>query len=485
MPSHKPALACTGSAAWQRRCLAAGALRIAIMAGLTATSTVQAQGSRPKPLAVPVPVQVPAPVPVPLPPLAAVPQAPVATPAVPPGWPATAPLIDARAEATPPGLHATPEALALAMTEGLTQEVEKLYALYRWVTRHIRYDTVSFFAGDLRNAAGAAHAFSRGQAVCDGYADLMQTMARAVGLKLVTVVGYGKGLSHSDGGLPAQANHAWNAVQLGQRWYLMDATWDAGSVSASTRQFVRNEKGFRYFLADPEYFSTSHFPDEERWQLQREKMDFGRFLQLAKIRPDIGAFAVDVRAYRERRQGGGTAPLVFDFGPAVQQLTAQLARDGRRLEGAWTLLHRGPEGPRLLVAAPAPGDYELTVFAPRQPGDTVHEQLLEYRLALASPGPYAQGFASSFGEYHRRGVELQAPLHGVLPAGQPVRFALRVPGAVEVFLIDGRQTYTPLPALGDGRHGGELVLGAGAATVYARFDPLSRAGQALLRYRVE
>lgn len=451
-----------------------------LVGALMAAGLVQAQGNRPKPLAGAAEPPLETPAAQPRPAAAAA----VAPPAA-PRWPATAPLIDARAEATPPGLHATPEALALALTEGLTQDVEKLYALYRWVTRHIRYDTAAYFAGDLRNAAGSANAFSRGQAVCDGYAELMQVMARAVGLKLEKVVGYGKGLSHSDGRLPAQTNHAWNAVRLGGRWHLMDATWDAGSVNASSRQFVRNDKAFKYFLADPEHFSTSHFPAEERWQLQREKMDFGRFLQLAKIRPDIGAFAFDVRAYRERQQGGGAAPLAFDFGPAAQTLTAHLARDGRRLEGTWTLLHRGPEGPRLLVAAPEAGDYELTVFAPRQPGDTLHEQLLEYRVAVASPGPYAQGFATTFREYNQRGVELQAPLQGVLPAGQPVRFALRVPDAVEVFLIHGDQVYTKLPALGDGHHGGELVLAAGVATVYARFDPQSRSGQALLRYRVE
>ncbi|KPF47601.1 hypothetical protein IP87_00710 [beta proteobacterium AAP121] len=444
---------------WRRLCLNAGLL---LFAGLLPSATLQAQGARAKPVALP-----------------------ASAPAS-PRWPATAPLIDARAEATPPGHHATPEALALALTEGLTQDVEKLYALYRWVTRHIRYDTAAYFAGDLRNAAGSANAFSRGQAVCDGYAELLQVMARAVGLKLEKVVGYGKGLSHSDGSrMPAQTNHAWNAVQLGGRWYLMDATWDAGSVNASTRQFVRNDKGFRYFLADPEYFSTSHFPAETRWQLQREPMDFGRFLALAKIRPDIGAFAFDVRAHRERAQGGGTAPLAFDFGPAVQHLTAYMARDGRRLEGAWTLLQRGPEGPRLLVAAPEAGAYELTVFAPRQPADTVLEQLLEYRVALTGPGPYAQGFATTFREYGQREVELQAPLQGVLPATQPVRFDLRVPEAVEVFLIHGNQTYTQLPARADGRHGGELVLGAGVATVYARFDAQSRTGQALLRYRAE
>lgn len=403
-----------------------------------------------------------------------------------PRWPGSASAIDARAEALVPGTHATPEALALALTEGLTQDVEKLYALYRWVTRHIRYDTAAYFAGDLRNAAGAANAFGRGLAVCDGYAELLQVMARTVGLKLEKVVGYGKGLSHSDGRLPAQTNHAWNAVQLGGRWHLMDATWDAGSVNANTRQFVRNEKGFRYFLADPEYFSTSHFPAEERWQLQREKMDFAGFLQLAKIRPDIGAFAIDVQAYRARQQGGGAAPLVFDFGPAVPPLTAHLAQDGRRLEGAWTLLQRGPEGPRLLVAAPRAGDYELTVFAPRQAGDSINEQVLEYRVALSGPGAYARGFAATFGEYGRRAVELQSPLPGVLPTGKPVRFDLRVPEAVEVFILHGAiQAYTRLPALGDDRHGAELVLDPGEATVYARFDPQSRTGQALLRYRVE
>jgi hypothetical protein len=45
--------------------------------------------------------------------------------------------------------------------------------------------------------------------------------------------------------------------------------------------------------------------------------------------------------------------------------------------------------------------------------------------------------------------------------------------------------YTELPALGEGRYGGDLVLGPGVATVYARFDAQSSTGQALLRYRAE
>ena len=401
------------------------------------------------------------------------------------GWPASAALIDARAEALAPGSHATPQAVAQALTAGLTQDMEKLYALYRWVTRHVRYDTEAYFAGDLRSAAGAANAFNNGRAVCDGYAELLQVMARAVGLRMEKVVGYGKGLGHADGGLPAQSNHAWNAVMLGQRWYLMDATWDAGHVNGSTRQFVRNTAGFKYFLADPELFSTSHFPSDERWQLQRGKLDFPQFLALAKIRPDIGAFAIDVREHRARLQGGSAAPVVFDFGPAAQTFSAELRRAGRRVEGHWTLLHRSADtGTRMLVAAPEPGDYELSVFAPRRAGDATSEQVLDYRVAITSTGPHARGFPLAFGEYGRRHIELKAPLAGVLPAGKPVLFALRAEGAVEVFVVHSGQLNTTLAAR-DGGHAGELVLQPGEATVYARFDAASRTGQALLRYRVE
>lgn len=54
--------------------------------------------------------------------------------------------------------------------------------------------------------------------------------------------------------------HAWNAVKIDGTWYLMDATWDAGSVGEN-KLFTRNVEDYSYFLIDPGVFKETYTPE--------------------------------------------------------------------------------------------------------------------------------------------------------------------------------------------------------------------------------
>ena len=64
---------------------------------------------------------------------------------------------------------------------------------------------------------------------CTEYADLLTTLARALGWPARTVVG----LAYSDGEQPALAFHAWNEVALGGYWRAVDPTWNQLRADAS------------------------------------------------------------------------------------------------------------------------------------------------------------------------------------------------------------------------------------------------------------
>jgi transglutaminase/protease-like cytokinesis protein 3 len=54
--------------------------------------------------------------------------------------------------------------------------------------------------------------------------------------------------------------HAWNAVCIDRKWYLIDVTW-----------------GERFYLKSPAYFYSDHFPKQNRWTLFPEFKSFEDF----------------------------------------------------------------------------------------------------------------------------------------------------------------------------------------------------------------
>lgn len=100
---------------------------------------------------------------------------------------------------------------------------QKGYLIYRWITKHIKYDEQK--AAQLGQDpsgldSGAIVAFNTRKGVCFDYASLYVAMCRAVGLKvrLVTGLGY-SGTSWGD--------HAWNQVYVPEegRWINVDPTF--------------------------------------------------------------------------------------------------------------------------------------------------------------------------------------------------------------------------------------------------------------------
>ena len=99
---------------------------------------------------------------------------------------------------------------------------------------------------------------------CTEYADLLTTLARALGWPARTVVG----LAYSDGNEPALAFHAWNEVAVSGAWQAVDPTWNQLRADAShiplrgdataLLRLMQGGDGLRFRVAEVRYASPKY-----------------------------------------------------------------------------------------------------------------------------------------------------------------------------------------------------------------------------------
>lgn len=182
-------------------------------------------------------------------------------------------LMDRHALSIGPMHGATYEEIAEKLVRPAQNDAEKARVLYRWIAEHIAYDVDSFknyLDGIRLNSTSARLTLKHRKSVCNGYANLYEAMGIHVGLDVKSISGYGIGWSAANN--PDQKpveNHAWNAVRVGGRWYLLDVTWGAGHATRDLK-FVRRFKS-DYFFTPPEKFYEKHKPTNPIWSLLKSR----------------------------------------------------------------------------------------------------------------------------------------------------------------------------------------------------------------------
>lgn len=187
--------------------------------------------------------------------------------------------------------------MAKRLTEPFPSQREKVRALFVWITDNVRYDFEKY-QNDLRTG-GYTRIYGRNQkeielkrqkikqekiiktyrtqkGVCEDYSVLFEAMCISVGIEAKTITGYAR-FNPSDIGRHTRAvNHAWNSVKIDGAWYLLDATWAAGTTDLQTGIFTKKfQEGF--FMTAPELFIMNHFPEDSKWQLLPKVITFESF----------------------------------------------------------------------------------------------------------------------------------------------------------------------------------------------------------------
>lgn len=125
-------------------------------------------------------------------------------------------------------------------------DYQKFSAIYDYVCANITYDYEHLYDDNYTLKQSAYAALINGTSVCQGYASLLYRLLLEVGIDCRVISG--------DGGGP----HGWNIVKIGDYYYNVDATWDAGTTPEHYDYCLVTDADFGNHTRNPEY-ATAEF----------------------------------------------------------------------------------------------------------------------------------------------------------------------------------------------------------------------------------
>jgi len=174
------------------------------------------------------------------------------------------------------------KSLAKELTKNCSSEMEKVRSIFVWITDNIAYDFDLYQNPTLQQELYVTsenviqNTLDSKKAICSGYSLLFKSLCDEIGIECVSIDGYSR--QFLDGfNEKTEPDHAWNAVKINNKWYLLDATWASGNGFGN-----RFEKGFDeyWFLTNPKEFIYTHFPLDSKWTLLNQNYDKEYFYDL-------------------------------------------------------------------------------------------------------------------------------------------------------------------------------------------------------------
>ena len=125
---------------------------------------------------------------------------------------------------------------------------QKVQAIYNWITANVKYDYSHLSDPTYLTQYTAYAAAVQKKAVCQGYANLFYRLANDAGVDCRIITGKAYNGTQTE-------DHAWNIVRMeDEKYYCLDATWDAGL----------KPENYEYFLKGLTNFSRDHQAETDK-----------------------------------------------------------------------------------------------------------------------------------------------------------------------------------------------------------------------------
>lgn len=127
---------------------------------------------------------------------------------------------------------------------------DNIKMVHDYLVENIEYDT-TISKDNIYNIYGA---MVKQEAVCEGYARSFKYLMDSLGIPCTLVIGKG---TNTEG---KTENHAWNYVQIDNKWYAVDSTWDD---PVSSIGWISKSSRYRYFLKGSNDMIKDHIPSSQ------------------------------------------------------------------------------------------------------------------------------------------------------------------------------------------------------------------------------
>ncbi len=376
-------------------------------------------------------------------------------------------------------------ALVEYLVAGTPGPFERVRTIHDWIALNISYDVPMYLSGRVA-AQSYQDVLRRKKGVCEGYAAVMIAMTRLAGLECRMIPGHARGAGYSvfDAESTSDENHAWNAVRINDRWWLIDATWDAGHVEGN--RFVR-EYSSQYLFPDPHAFIYSHFPSDPSWQLLDHAKSAEEFVALPALQGEYFAWcAFPPAEWTKVFHTEGRMDLTVK--PNAQALlNAEVVRYSSETEvkqpGAAFVQGDDNGNDHIALAFPHPGRYIVRIFAKRRddPGQYRSIGFLGVECANGSIMVFPEQFAG----FRENDYRLLVPMDHAVRPGVVERFVFFLPGIAKAMLQCGERQ-ADLRSSGSGTYEGSLEIGsADEVVLWGARSPDATRYEAILRFPVD
>lgn len=269
-------------------------------------------------------------------------------------WPMPQTLHPAIA-AMPPEAEASIDSVGAYIASQEPNPVARVKAIHDWVVDRVAYDAPVLKLPRVPDEAALAEpVFRSRKGVCAGYANLMAAIGRVTGDRIVYLVGDAR----SQDSPMAASGHAWNAVELGGSWYLIDATWDAGYVNGDT---FTKRYSTDYLFTPADVFAIQHFPDEAKWQLLERPIDRAEYFRRPVLSPTFYRHGLSLeRPDRSQVSSGRTLDVLIANPHRRHLLIGFTSPNGGRVEHCGTATDRASSA--ATCTFPASGTYGVNFF---------------------------------------------------------------------------------------------------------------------------
>ena len=248
--------------------------------------------------------------------------------------------------------------------------IDTHWIIFYWITSHIAYDTVSYFSKNYADQT-AEGVFRTKKGVCAGYANLYKYLCDQLSMPCEIVGGYAKGYGFDKReGAPTETDHAWNAVEIERRWYLMESTWGAGSLD--DQKAFKRELNVYFFLPRPDEMIYHHLPENARWQLLREPIGMDQYMRMPRLSVPYFELGLDLIYPRNQAQCDLLPDLPFALvlvrAPTDVQLIADLKLHDVKIDGGHRVVFDRRRDIYCCYFAPATtGQHKIMIYGKRGP----------------------------------------------------------------------------------------------------------------------
>jgi len=259
------------------------------------------------------------------------------------------------------------------LISGVSDQLQRVKIINDWICDNIAYDVETAYRGANRRQDYIS-VLNNKKAVCAGYSALFNEMCRLARIESIIINGFSKGFGYT-GSIGSRTDHAWNAVKVSNKWYLLDVTWNAGYVSQTT--YVKRYTTDYLFL-DSRAFLYSHLPLENKYQFYAPVVTREQFMEEPLIRGVFFRYQLELRnelpRYNNLAQDGGFTFDVISRNSNVQLSSSLRTVQQQNIDGAdWKA--RSGNTYSFIYDVPDNQNYKGYVFARLNNERRVHERI--------------------------------------------------------------------------------------------------------------